>query len=327
VALGSQPGGSERSREVAAGSPNPGSGEGFLTEFFRTQIEAEQQAHKERSSLVSASHCTQGFSGEGRGPLGLQGLIGNSEGVAGRDPSSDRWRVEISSRERLEELLNECRLPTWDLEKFILAAIKRNNEAFDQARRLVKEGKGKGRYRSATWTAASILKGHPKLENLDPREAVRLMDQYLEPHGGWDVFPNTDVFGNLIDQRDSFKEAWSVIEKPLRCTPRPADALPLVNDFPLTSERWPSARDRGYRRSVSLCYWYSRLLGQEGRFFLSCRDAGELLGVSQKQAAIHLRWATREGFLRLLKKGSLWTGKASEYQVVGLVEVVGDCAA
>lgn len=152
--------------------------------------------------------------------------------------------------------------------------------------------------------------------------AVRTVDELLEPHGGWALLPDYDVFGNECDPRDSFIAAWDAVNEPLHCTPAPTQAMALVDRWPLESERWSSPHDLDYRRLVSLCYWYARLLNDAGQFFLACRTAGELLGLSHTKAAAYLRRTCGKGEpLKLTRKGSRLDG-ASDYRFdLGAVKV------
>ena len=126
------------------------------------------------------------------------------------------------------------------------------------------------------------------------------MDATLEGRGGWALLPDCDSFGSPCDPRDGFIDAWNAIENPLRSLPTPEVAMPLVEQWELLCSRWSGSYDGPFRRLVTLCYWYARLLDNDGRFFLSCRTAGVLLECSQTQAASHLRRAELEDLLEIL---------------------------
>ena len=87
--------------------------------------------------------------------------------------------------------------------------------------------------------------------------------------------------------------------------------MPSSSATVLTCARWPSEDDASYRRAVSWCYWFARLLGDEGRFFVTHRQLGKLTGVSHVTASGYLRRMQGEGLLDLREKG--WRGHASRY--------------
>jgi hypothetical protein len=213
----------------------------------------------------------------------------------------------------LQEALADARHPT-DLEEFLLVAVERNEAAFSDALASSESDPRSAGYRSGVWTFLSMAKGRPELESHPVWEVARIVGEILEPHGGWELLPAYDVFGAELDPRDAFIDAWDSVKEPLRCDPVPRDALPLVERWPLESERWSDPDDVDYKRLVSLCFYYALLRGDRGRFFLSCRTAGELLGVSHTTAAAYLRRACKEGLLELTQQGTRFTGKASEFR-------------
>jgi len=64
---------------------------------------------------------------------------------------------------------------------------------------------------------------------------------------------------------------------------------------------------------VALCWELQQQAG-DGPFFLGCRDAGRLLGVSFQRGAKWLRRLVYDGVLVRISKGAKATGKASEYR-------------
>jgi hypothetical protein len=69
----------------------------------------------------------------------------------------------------------------------------------------------------------------------------------------------------------------------------------------------------GLRLLVALCRELQRLAG-DNPFFLGCRDAGRLLGVSFQRAAKWIRRLSRDGIIIRVSKGTQASGKASEYR-------------
>lgn len=62
-----------------------------------------------------------------------------------------------------------------------------------------------------------------------------------------------------------------------------------------------------------VCYELAGLYGKRGDFFLSQKDAGEILGRTRRAAAPVLKAMCADGILRRLSVGSNVTGKASMY--------------
>lgn len=195
---------------------------------------------------------------------------------------------------------------------WVLRAVERNNREHEARSRTAEDdrhAKGFNRklYRSPSWRLVSELRGHPTYGSMEVWQAVQAVEELLEPHGGWVVLPDCDIWKHPDDPRDAFIEAWQIQEEedvdPLAVAVEPAEAVPLVERHPLMSDRWPSDADATYRRTVGICYWFARLLGQEGSFFLSCRTLGDLLDVSHTQAAKLLKRAVREGLLAVEEEG------------------------
>lgn len=231
-----------------------------------------------------------------------KGPEGNRTG-GGHAPS--RWCVPV-----VEQAINEAVSAVADLGAYMLAAVRRNARALEEAVDNADHSDGTG-HRCSVWRFASELKSHPDLAGLPAWEAVRIVDEVLAQHGGWQLLPASDVWDCETDPRDDFLAVWDTIETPLDSVYDPLEAMPLVERWPLSSQRWPSPADEPYRRAVSVCFWYARLLDAEGKFFLACRTLGELLGVSHDRAAAYLRRATGEGLLNCVEKGS--QGRASRY--------------
>lgn len=143
---------------------------------------------------------------------------------------------------------------------------------------------------------------------------VRIVDRVLGSDG-WEGFPDCDSYENTADPRDDFIDSWHRIREPMGSRLGPEQAFPLVDRWPLVSEDWPDARDASYRRTVGLCYWFARLLDDDGRFYLACRLAGKLLGLDHSQAAEYLRRAVEiDGVIEVIRKGDLATRAATEYR-------------
>ncbi len=170
------------------------------------------------------------------------------------------------------------------------------------------------KFRSPAWLFNVALREHPDLSGLDDAAAVKK----IEAAAGADVWarlPGEDSRGKSTNPRDDFIDAWSKeIKKPMRSAPAPGDVAALLEEYPLGSEWWPEEADRPYRSVATLVFWYGT--ASAGAFWLSCRNAGEMLGMSRTSAASHLRRLVRDGLLEVVKKHKqLPGGKAIEYRL------------
>ena len=74
--------------------------------------------------------------------------------------------------------------------------------------------------------------------------------------------------------------------------------------------------DEPIRRLVALCRQLDRE-AKGGPFFLSCRTAGKLLGVSHVQANRWLFLLAHDGVIEQMNKGDPGKRQAAEYQWIG----------
>lgn len=159
-------------------------------------------------------------------------------------------------------------------------------------------------YRSPAWLFARCLKNHEGLARLDAEAATaridaELAEMYPESPNPWlDLgLQDFDSTNQLSDPRTDFISAWATVESPYLLGSFVKEAAQLAEEKPLDlGARFSHAGDALLRRVASLCYW----LGQRSHaeeFFLSCRDAGDALGVSPQTANQLLRRAERLGFI------------------------------
>lgn len=122
-------------------------------------------------------------------------------------------------------------------------------------------------------------------------------------------FPSLSTLGSTSDYKTSTPETSSAILGPIssrhgtRSSRRTCwvsfvkEAARLAEERPLDlGARFSSSADALFRGLVSLCYW----LGQrsnDGEFFLSCRDAGDALGISPQTANQLLHRAEKLSFI------------------------------
>ncbi len=287
-----------RPRESAQGSHTPRHGESPRDEQLRADL----------------AHAEMRIRGVSSGP---PDRLDTDRNQTGNRPDSRRetdWRVNLAA----DDLGGILDLHRGNLDEVVLDAVKRNE------RELALVGSGDPlatdrRYQSSAWRLASELRGHPLFADHESYEAVAKVDAVLAGHGGWDAVSQHDVMvcGHEVshlesDPREDFISCWSEIKTPLSPAYHPEIALPPANEFPLSSDRWQADSDACYRLAISICYWFAQLLGNEGRFFMSCRMLAGLVGKPHTTAASYLRRAVAEGALELRRKGV--RGRTSRYR-------------
>lgn len=162
-------------------------------------------------------------------------------------------------------------------------------------------------YRSPSWLFARCLKSCEELAGLDAESATARVDAELaemypdSPNPWLDLgLQDFDSTNQLSDPRSDFLAVWGTVTSPFTLGSFVKEAARLAEESPLDfGSRFSHPGDSALRRLVSLCYW----LGQSsnnGEFFLSCRDAGDALGVSPQMANQLLHRAENLGFLEPL---------------------------
>ncbi len=159
-------------------------------------------------------------------------------------------------------------------------------------------------YRSPAWLFARCLKNHEGFAHLDAETATaridaELAEMYPESPNPWlDLgLQDFDSCNQLSDPRTDFISAWDTVESPYLLGSFVKEAARLAEENPLDlGARFGHAGDVLLRRIVSLCYWLGER-SQTEDFFLSCRDAGDVLDVSPQTANQLLRRAEKLGFI------------------------------
>jgi hypothetical protein len=159
-------------------------------------------------------------------------------------------------------------------------------------------------YRSPAWLFARCLKNYEGFAHLDAETATARLDaelaqMYPESPNPWlDLgLQDFDSCNQLSDPRTDFISAWDTVESPYLLGSFVKEAARLAQENPLDlGARFGHAGDVLFRRLVSLCYWLGER-SQTEEFFLSCRDAGDVLEVSPQTANQLLRRAEKLGFI------------------------------
>lgn len=159
-------------------------------------------------------------------------------------------------------------------------------------------------YRSPAWLFARCLKEHGELAGLDAEAATARLDAelaeiYPESPNPWlDLgLQDFDSCNQLSDPRTDFIVAWDAVTSPYLLGSFVKEAARLAEESPLDfGLRFSHPGDATLRSLASLCYW----LGQRshgGEFFLACRDAADVLGVSPQTANQLLHRAEKLGLI------------------------------
>lgn len=185
-----------------------------------------------------------------------------------------------------------------DLQRFLTRAAERSTSEVVKHRNAPDS-----EYRSPSWMFARCLKARSELSGLDSEAATALVDAELEA-----MFPNSpapwvelglpdfDSRGEVCDPRSDFLTAWGTIEIPFQLGSLVHEAALCAEEKPLDFGGSFGAADAKLEHLLSLCYWLADRA--KGDFFLSCRDAGDALGVSAVTANQLMRRAQALGFLR-----------------------------
>jgi len=158
-------------------------------------------------------------------------------------------------------------------------------------------------YRSPALLFARCLKARPELAGLDAEAVTERIDAELDL-----MFPNhpapwvalglldEDSRNEACDPRSDFLVLWGTVTTPFEPGGRVQEAARQAEEKPLDfGGRFSRPADDSYRMLLSLCYWLGA--DTEGEFFLSCRNAGEVLEVSPTTASKLLHRAEANGFL------------------------------
>jgi hypothetical protein len=148
------------------------------------------------------------------------------------------------------------------------------------------------------------LKGVPELSKLPADELLPFVEQWHTAALSTG-FLSSELF---LETRMYFVLSWDKVNIP---------AL----EMSLLMEIADANREQvygvvGFDRLLSLCRELQKFHG-ENPFFLGCRKAGELLGVSYKQASTWLCFLEYEGHIKTIVQGTKTPRKASEYRYLG----------
>jgi hypothetical protein len=151
------------------------------------------------------------------------------------------------------------------------------------------------------------LKAIPALASADVSALVPIVKQWHSaalPYIGTKDFDST-----FID----FADAWERAEYPIGAGPLQETFMnSLTQSLPKCAEKYDCD---SFRRMVLLCRQLQQQAGDKQPFFLACRSAAEVLGLSHNLANRWLRFLVRDGILEVISKGT--RHKASEFRYLG----------
>lgn len=170
----------------------------------------------------------------------------------------------------------------------------------------------------AVFTFVSKLMGIPGdyFKNLSQKNQISLCQRWYN-HWKDEMFDGhyPILFEELLDFEEVCLMFLDIIPKVKRARQdiyNKAVALAESEVPPVEANNWESPK---IRLLVALCYQLQELNPEEP-FFLSGKNAGEALGISQSRAAILLRGLCRDGLLKIRAKGT--TFRATRYQYMSI---------
>ena len=216
------------------------------------------------------------------------------------DRENGEYRRELKMTERTEAIT--C-----------LESVENENGPIDFEQLVLKHlPAGPGRRNRQVFELARALKAVPNLADADGND----LDQ-LEPHIR--IWHNEGVRRGLIatvpfeESWIDFLQAWPKVkfpigEEPMTAIFQRATQAPL----PQVASKYDA---QGLQLLVALCRELQQAAGQEP-FFLACRTAGNLLGVSHMQANRWLFLLTHDHILELVERGDQSRRRASRWRYV-----------
>jgi len=174
-------------------------------------------------------------------------------------------------------------------------------------------------WHSPCYFFAWFAKGYPKIRDFPSYKAAQVVEREMRK---WNADPWATLFDHYDaeDARIDFMTSWDAIKYPAFLNPLD-EALRLAVKNPLNPF---SDRGKRYARLISITAQLHLMRRSEGSFFLGCRDAGKLLGCSHTIAASLLRFAVKDGFLKIIKASPEFKksrrSEATEYKFVARLQ-------
>lgn len=198
--------------------------------------------------------------------------------------------------------VNGSRVEESELQRFLRKAAGRS------ADEVAKHQRSAGPYRSPALMFARCLKARPEFATLDAETATARVDAEIAPMfppdhpAPWVALGLSDLDSREhgSDPRTDFLTVWDSVTTPFHLGSRVQEAANQADEKPLDlGGRFTCAGDAKFVRLLSICYWLGQLGG--GVFYVSCRDAGEVLEVSPTTVSQLLRRAEKTGFIEAVR--------------------------
>ena len=179
----------------------------------------------------------------------------------------------------------------------------------DRIERVIREclPTGPGRRNRQVFELARGIKAMPELAGKDLEDLKPIVQRWHKL--AMPIIKTKEFSETWID----FLQAWPRVKIPKGATMTTIMQKALEAPMPPVAERYEEER---IQRLVALCYQ----LGREangGKFFLSCRTAGSLLGVSHVVANRWLFLLDHDKVIKQLNKGNRGRREAAEYEYLG----------
>ena len=194
-----------------------------------------------------------------------------------------------------------------------LVSVENENGPIDFEQLVLKHlPAGPGRRNRQVFELARVLKAVPHLADAGGNDLDQL-EQYVR------IWHNEGVRRGLIDT-EPFEESWIDFLQAWPKVKFPKGSEPMTAIFQRATEApLPEIAKKydiqGLRLLVALCRELQQAAGQDP-FFLACRTAGKLLGVSHIQANRWLFLLAYDGIIELVERGEQSKRRASRYRYV-----------
>jgi hypothetical protein len=224
-------------------------------------------------------------------------------------PAPAAWTVPISAHD-VATIVDDHLRKT--LSAWLREAIVRN------AKELERRAQDTRAYRSACWQLAGELRGHPLFAKGGGAQVAEALEGLID----WDGLPQCDSHGQSTSQRDALIDAidfqYEQDVPPLGLALPPVSALEFAHRYPLGRPH----ESAYYAFTVSFSFWYARLLGQDGKFFLAVDTLARLLPCSTRTSSICLGRAVREKLIEVVRAHERHSRRAREYRWIGELNFV-----
>lgn len=225
-------------------------------------------------------------------------IIPLGETIPSLDPNDSGLTEDIEDTEDIEEI-----------EAIVIESTDDLDVKVDKAIQTTCPSQEKERNRKI-FQFARYLKGFPEIENVPVKELkpyVRQWHQVALPYITTKSFDET---------WSDFTYGWAKVKWPhgKNTLQTAIDAALQAQEILPESAEFESVT----QKLIRLCYEFQKIQGSEP-FWISCRDAGDFMGLSRESAAKRLRMLVTEGILEEVEKHT--TSRSTRYRYIALQPV------